>query len=153
MDMSAAGALAAFTYQTYLRTGTPARALQQAFAAASTAGAQTAQLAGGGSDATLLDLSTQAPTSLATYQVASQAGLGASTVQSLLAASPSADMLLAAGMNAGSQAFPVADPNTTAAWSVFQYTLAQQSGPTSANAYTQQAAASVQSATGLNLLA
>ncbi|HEX9009058.1 MAG TPA: hypothetical protein VF804_01735 [Holophagaceae bacterium] len=153
MDISAAGALAAFTYQTYLRTGTPGQALQQAFAAASTAGAQTAQLAGSGSDTTLLGLSTQAPTSLATYQVASQAGLGASAVQSLLAASPSADMLLAAGMNAGSQAFPVADPNTTAAWSVFQYTLAQQAGPASAAAYAQQAAATVQGSGSVNLLA
>lgn len=154
MDVSAAGALAAFTYQTFLKTGSPAQALQQAFAAASTAGAQTAQLAGGGSDAALLDLSTQAPTSLATYQVASQAGLGASAIQSLLAASPSADMLLAAGMNAGSQAFPVADPNTTAAWSVFQYAQALGSGQTPA-AYAQQAAASatVQGAGGLNLLA
>jgi len=153
MDVSSAEALAAFTYQTFLKTGGSAQALQQAFAAASTAGAQTAQLTGGGSDAALLDLSNRAPVSLATYQVASQAGLGASAVQSLLSASPSPDMLLAAGMNAGSQAFPVADPNTTAAWSVFQYTLAQQSGPTSANAYAQQAAATAQNAGSLNLLA
>lgn len=154
MEVSTAGALAAFTYQTFLKSGDPAQALQQAFAAASTAGAQTAQLAGGGSGAALLELSTRAPTSLATYQVASQAGLGASAVQSLLAASPSPDMLLAAGMNAGSQAFPVTDPNTVAAWSAFQFAQAVQAGQTSASAYAQQAAATATlGSAGLNLLA
>lgn len=154
MDVATAGALTALTYQTFLQSGGQAQALQQSMATASAAGAQTAQLTGGGSVATLLELSTQAPTSLATYEAASQAGLGSSAVQSLLAASLSPDMLVTAGMNAGSQVSPVNDPNTAAAWSAFQYAQAIQSGQTSASAYGQQAAATAPLGSGgLNLLA
>jgi hypothetical protein len=154
MDVSTAGALAAFTYRSALQSGTPAQAIQQAFLAAASAGAQTTQLAGSGSDATLLNLSTQPPTSLGTYQVSAQAGVGSAAIQSLITATPSADMLLAAGMNAGSQSFPLTDPNVTAAWSGFQYALAVGSGQTPAG-YAQQAtvASAIQSTGTLNLLA
>jgi len=152
MDVSSIGALAAFTYRNALQVGTPAQAVQQAFQVASSAGAQTALLTGSGSDA--VTLSAQAPTSLATYQLSAQAGMGAAAIQSLIAAAPGADMLLAAGMNAGSLDFPVTDPNVAAAWSGFNYAQALGSGQTPA-AYAQQAAAAsaVQSGGTLNLLA
>ena len=154
MDVSTAGALAAFTYRSVLQSGTSDQAMQQAFLAAASMGPQTPQLAGGGSDAALLNLSTQPPTSLATYQVSAQAGMGSAAIQSLITASPSADMLLAAGMNIGSQSFPLVDPNVTAARSGFQYALAMGSGQTSTS-YAQQAAAAtaLQGAGTLNLLA
>lgn len=150
MDVSSIGALAAFTYQNALQVGTPAQAVQQAFQVASSAGAQTALLTGGGTDA--VALSTQPPIALATYQLSAQAGVGAGSVQSLIAAAPSADMLLAAGMNAGSQDIPAVDPNVTAAWTGFQYALALGSGQTPSG-YAQQAAAAVQNTGVLNLLA
>ncbi len=153
MDVTSAGSLALLTYQSNLLSGSPAQALQQAFQSAATSGSQVAALFGGTSGASVLDLSTQPPTDLATYQFAAQAGFGAASIQTLVSSATSPDLLLSAGMNSGSQGFPVVDPTVTAAWAGFQYAQAAQAGQ--AGAYSQQlaAVAAIPTAGAVNLLA
>ncbi|HEX9082037.1 MAG TPA: hypothetical protein VF768_07140 [Holophagaceae bacterium] len=151
MDITSAGSLALLTYQTGLVSGSPSQALQQAFQAATSAGSQVSGLVGGSSDASLLSLSTQPPTNLATYQLAAQSGMGAASIQSIVSTTTSPDLLLAQGMNSGSMGFPVVDPNVAAAWSSLQYAQSLNAGQT-AN-YTQQAAALAVNGSALNLMA
>ena len=155
MDVSTAGAWAALAYQSALQSGTQAQALGQAFQAVSAIGSQTAQLAGSGTDGSILNLSVQPAVSLAAYQLASQSGAGAAAVQSQISATPSADLLLVSGLDTGSQSFPLSNPNAIAAWAGFQYAQAVSAGQTP-SAYAQQSAAlaSIQQSSGtLNLLA
>ena len=152
MDITSAGSLALLSYQASLQSGTQTQALQQSFQTAASAGSEVAGLIGGGSSATLLSISSQSSTDLATYQLAAQSGMGAATLQSLVSSTTSPDQLLAEGMNSGSQGFPVVDPNVAATWANFQYN--QQVNAGLASTYTQQLAAVAAMPTGaaLNLL-
>ncbi len=152
MDLSTAGALAAYTYRTGLSSGSPASALLQAFQSASSAAAQTAVLDGGGGENPLLAALTQAPAGFATYQLAAQAGAGTAAVQALLASTPSTDALLVSSQDgsSGTQTFPVGNVDLAAALSSYAYAQALQSGLSPAAAAQQF----VQGTNGgLNLLA